>query len=220
MLLKIFLSIFLGLVITNCLAQGMLASTERKRLHVRYINNPETIFNLHSLPICSSYGCAEISHVSIDVLHWQKILSYFNASIDSPETERGFLAEVIGYIETIVGEQTNTQYDIGGTFNIYLNLNKAKSKQMDCIDESANTLLYLRLLDQNKKINFHKVAGLRSRGGIFAGYPHTAVLLLDKLTEEKFIIDSWFHDNGQPAEVVPYREWKKGWKPSEEKREH
>lgn len=214
MLLKILLSLYLGLMISNSFAQGMLDSTERKRLHVRYINHPETIFNLHNLPICSNYGCAEISHVSIDVLQWQKILSYFNVSIDSPETERGLLVEVISYIETIVGEQTNTQYDIGGTFNIYLNLNKVKSKQMDCVDESANTLLYLRILDQHKKINFHKIAGLRSRGGIFAGYPHTAVLLQDKLSEEKFIIDSWFHDNGQPAEVVPYKAWKKGWRPS------
>ena len=150
-------------------------------------------------------------------MQWQKILSYFNSKIDSAEAERAVLAQVIAYIEEVVGAQTNTQYDLGGTFNIYLNLKKAKSEQMDCVDESANTLLYLRILVQNKKINFHEVAGLRSRGGLWAGYPHTAVLLLDKQSKEKFIIDSWFHENGQPAEIVPFKRWKKGWKPAKEK---
>ena len=217
MLLKIFASILLWLFGLNCIAQGIVGPSEKKRLHIRYINHPETIFDLQKLPICSNYGCAEISYVSFNTLQWQKILSYFNSKIDSAEAERAVLAQVIAYIEEVVGAQTNTQYDLGGTFNIYLNLKKAKSEQMDCVDESANTLLYLRILIQNKKINFHEVAGLRSRGGLWAGYPHTAVLLLDKQSKEKFIIDSWFHENGQPAEIVPFKRWKKGWKPAKEK---
>lgn len=113
MLLKIILSLFIWLVITNFPAQGMLDFTERKRLHVRYINHPETIFDIHNLPMCPNYSCAEITYVSIDALQWQKILSYFNTTIDSSDTERDLLTHVIGHIETIVGEQTNTQNDIG-----------------------------------------------------------------------------------------------------------
>ena len=55
--------------------------------------------------------------------------------------------------------------------------------------------------------------GLRSRGGLLSGYPHTAVLLKDKTSNEEFIIDSWFHDNGKPAEVILLKKWKRGWKP-------
>ena len=80
--------------------------------------------------------------------------------IDSPQYEREQLRQVVGYIETIVGEQTNTQHDIGGTFAIYRNLADVKSEQMDCIDESANTLLYLRLLSQHGKLKFHRSNGV------------------------------------------------------------
>ncbi len=201
----------------SCIAQGMVDPSEKRRLHIRYINHPETVYDLQKLPICHNYGCAEISYVSFNSLQWKKILSYFDSEIVSASAEREILTHVIAYIEMVVGEQTNTQYDLGGTFNVYLNLKKAKSEQMDCIDESANTLLYLRLLVQNKKINFHEVVGLRSRGGLWAGYLHTAVLLLDKQSKEKFIIDSWFHDNGQPPEIVPFQKWKKGWKPTKYK---
>ena len=147
----------------------------------------------------------------------EKIDSMLTISSISSADERNSLTDAIGYIETIIGKQTNTEFDLGGTFNIYLNLSNGKSEQMDCIDESTNTLLYLRILEQHQKIVWHDVVGLSSRGGLRAGYPHTAVLIKEKESGQKFIIDSWFHGNGQPAEVVEYRKWKKGWKPNKER---
>lgn len=213
MLLKIFTCILIWLTSFCCLAQGAMDPSERKRKHVQYINHPETIFNLQELPICFSYGCNEIANAKINDTQWEKIASLLTVSSESSSDERTSLAEAIGHIETIIGKQTNTEFDLGGTFNIYLNHNKGKSEQMDCIDESTNTLLYLRIIEQHQKLIWHDVIGLSSRGGLRAGYPHTAVLIKEKESGEKFIIDSWFHDNGEPAEIVEYRNWKKGWKP-------
>jgi hypothetical protein len=32
-------------------------------------------------------------------------------------------------------------------------------------------------------------------------------------------VDSWFEDNGHPAYVVPYKQWKSGWRPAPDKKE-
>jgi hypothetical protein len=193
--------------------QGVPDVTERKRLHVKKINNTETILELNSLPVCSRYGCLEITNVSLTTEQWESIGSIFKIPPVSAAKERELLSVAIGQIEVIVGAKNNTHSDVGGTFNVYLNPSQGKSEQMDCIDESANTLLYLRLLQQEHKIYWHDVYGLSSRGGLKAGYPHTAVLIVDNTTKQKYIIDSWFHGNGEPAEVIPYKVWKKGWKP-------
>ena len=213
MSLKVFLSAAVYLISVSCFGQGLPDVSERKRLHVKYINQSNTIFDLQHIPICSNYGCKQIKNISFTESQWKNILSYFPTTIKSSKSEREQLKQAIGYIENIVGEQTNTQYDLGGTFKIYTKIKDVKSEQMDCVDESTNTLLYLRLLSQHGKLKFHEILGLRSRGGFRAGYPHTAVLLKDNTSDQKFIIDSWFHDNGKPAEVVLFTKWKRGWKP-------
>ena len=212
--MKLFLTVIFLLYCTQSFAQGNYEEINKRRNHIQYINNPETVFDLNSLPICSNYGCSKISNASISSETLEVINNALEMSIESPASEREALAYVIGIFEKVIGEQTNTQNDIGGTFRTYLHTSKSKSEQMDCIDESANTLLYLRVLNQKNKIIWHEIISLSTRGGIFAGYPHTAVLLKEKQSQEKFIIDSWFHDNAQPAEVVDYKKWKKGWKPN------
>jgi hypothetical protein len=209
-------SCILGLVFgsISVYGQGMPDASERKRLHIKKINNIETKFDLSSLPICSRYGCSEITNVFLTTEQWKEIVSIFKTSPVSAAKERELLSIAIGQIETVVGAKNNTHSDMGGTFNIYLNLRNGKSEQMDCIDESANTLLYLRVLQQEQKLYWHDIYGLSSRGGFRAGYPHTAVLIIDNKTDQKYIIDSWFHDNGRSAEVIPYKVWKKGWKPN------
>ncbi len=211
--MKLFLIVIFLLHSAQSFAQGNYEEINKRRNHIQYINNPETVFDLNNLPICSNYGCSKISNASISSETLEVINNTLVMSIESPASEREALANVIGIIEKVIGEQTNTQHDIAGTFHTYFQFNKNKSEQMDCVDESANTLLYLRMLDKMNKIIWHEIVGLSTRGGIFAGYPHTAVLLKEKQNQEKFIIDSWFHDNAQPAEVVSYKKWKKGWKP-------
>ena len=60
--------------------------SERKRLHVIYINHPNTVFDLQRIPICSNYGCKQIKNIAIADPQWEKILSYFPAMNDSPNT--------------------------------------------------------------------------------------------------------------------------------------
>jgi len=143
-------------------AQGLPDVSERKRLHVNKINNTETIFDLNSLPICSGYGYSEITDVSLTTGQWESVVSIFKIPSASAAKERELFSIAIGHIESIVGPKNNTHSDIGGTFNVYFNPSNAQSEQMDCVDESANTLLYLRVLQQEQKLNWHEVYGLSS----------------------------------------------------------
>jgi hypothetical protein len=198
---------------TNVFGQGMPDVSEKKRLHINKINNPETKFDINRLPVCSRYGCSEISDVSLTIEEWEGVRAIFNSPTLSSVDERVLLSLAIGQMEVIVGTKNNTYGDVGGTFKIYLNLSHGKSDQLDCIDESANTLLYLRVFAQEKLLRWHEVSGLTSRIGFRAGYPHTAVRIIENESNDEYIIDSWFHANGVPAEVISYKLWKKGWKP-------
>ncbi|MFK7794493.1 MAG: hypothetical protein AB8B89_04015 [Gammaproteobacteria bacterium] len=186
---------------------------QNARKHIESVAMDEIDFSLEKISVCSQYGCQKIAEVSIDDMTWAKITERFEIAVMTPVNERILLAEYIADIEQYIGRKTNTRFDVGGTFNVYLKSSYAKSDQMDCIDESTNTLSYLKLLKIKDKLKSHVIVGLVTRGGLLAGYPHTAVLLMDVTNNEKYVVDSWFFNNGRPAVVLPYNTWKIGWKP-------
>ena len=188
-------------------------TVNKAREHIEAV----TLSKIHVVPndfsVCLRYGCKEIQNVSLDENVWSSLSQELNDKSKSAQLERALIAEYIGKMETVVGRITNTQYDTAGTFLLFLNPVKAKGNQMDCIDESINSFSYLKLLENEGKLHFHRIIGLVTRGGLVAGYPHTAVLIAEHHSSNKYVVDSWFLDNGRPATVVPYKVWKSGWKP-------
>lgn len=130
--------------------------------------------------------------------------------LQSPEAERERIKTAIGLFEQKVGAKTGTSVDIHGTFF------KTGKYQLDCVDESTNTTVYLSLLQQKGLIRFHRVEGPSVRLPlIHAGrWPHQTAVITELNTSEFFAVDSWFHDNGAPAEIISLKEWKEGWKPN------
>ena len=207
----LFLVFVFYFIIIYSIANAQNQSISRK--HIEDIALSGVTISPDNFSVCYRYGCTQITSTSIDKKSWLNITKVFDEPDYSPEYERALLAEYIGNIERIVGRNTQTQYDQGGTFILFLNASNSRSEQMDCIDESTNTLSYLKMLDNQGKIKKHKIVGFVTRGGLLSGYPHTAVLLVERQTKDKYVIDSWFYDNGRPAVVVPYEAWKIGWKP-------
>ena len=87
--------------------------------------------------------------------------------------------------------------------------------QLDCIDETSNTTTVLELLDRAGLLVWHEVRGPMSRFFVYDGWPHTTAVIVETATGEAYAVDSWFHDNGQPAEVVPLEQWVAGWGPEQ-----
>jgi hypothetical protein len=163
--------------------------------------------------ICYAHGCQQSAQVQLNVEQWERVRIVFSPRPSDGATERACIARAIGVLESMVGPLTGTDGDVGGSFQ-----GAFRNNQMDCEDEAVNTLVYLTMLEQDGLITYHDIYRPTSRGFVVMGWPHTAAVVMDKQTGEKFVVDSWFGDNGHPAYVVPLKEWKLGWRPKHDKK--
>ena len=139
---------------------------------------------------------------------WQRVQTIFREGDEGPENERMHIAVAIALLETVVGQTTGTWRDLGGDVRGFL-----RPGQMDCVDEATNTTTYLRMLAADGLLAWHTVEAPVKRGHILFGMPHATALITDHTTGERWAVDSWFLDNGEPPYIVPYVIWKEGWYP-------
>ncbi|GAB4359120.1 MAG: hypothetical protein Kow006_28060 [Gammaproteobacteria bacterium] len=177
---------------------------------------PEAIYEIHGIAppapggfeICYNHGCAARARVALTPAEWASVLQIFSPPPETPRAERQRIARAIARLETLTGEKTGTSADLGGTFpGLFTRY------QMDCIDESVNTTVYLTMLEQAGRLRFHRLAGTATRGFFLRGWPHTAATLLDTLSGEIQVVDSWFEANGGTVHIVGLEQWMDGWRP-------
>lgn len=171
---------------------------------------------LHQTPqlagfeICHGGGCADVAQVTLEAVEWAQVRAVFAPLPQTAEQERQCIAAAIGLLESVVGFKTGTATDRGGTFG-----NSAYPGQLDCNDEAANSTTYMKLMAQDGLIRFHDIADTRTRGFFFNGWPHTTAVIQERQQGKRYAVDSWFYDNGAPAVIVPFEQWKTGWKPED-----
>lgn len=158
---------------------------------------------------CHGYGCKFVTPVTLSESDWADIDNIFTPAPQTAGQERESIAEAVGLLESKAGAQTGTHEDIYGTFR------KLGDRQLDCVDESTNTTSYLAAMKQRGLIRFHNIEPPDVRLPlIHAGrWPHQTAVITETQAETSYAVDSWFHDNGSPAEVVTLAAWKDGWKP-------
>lgn len=159
-----------------------------------------------SFILCHGRDCRKKTRITLKKSEWRRVARLFPAK--SAEAERRQIARAIGLLEQMTGKKAGTAGDLGGTFD-----GAFSSGQMDCEDETLNTGTYLTMLESKKLLRFHALAGRAHRGNFLTGWPHRAVRIAEKKTKKLFVVDSWFHANGKPAEVVPLARWEGGWRP-------
>jgi hypothetical protein len=164
--------------------------------------------SLSGFEICVGGGCAEVKQVALMDEDWHKIQRIFSqhGEVTSAAQERELIALAIGAMETIVGKKTDTDSDLAGTFG-----NSDYVGQLDCNDEAINSTTYMRLMRHHGLIKFHEVADMRTRNFFFSGWPHSTAVIREIASGAMFAVDSWFYDNGFPATIVPFSEWKAGY---------
>ena len=163
-----------------------------------------------SFSICHGHTCRFIAPAGFSVTEWQSIETAFADGAASAERERDILPSIIGMMETIVGAQTGTGGDLAEN-----HARHGESGQMDCIDESSNTLTYLTLLDNAKLLRWHRVGARLNRGPytLVMQAPHSAGEMIERATGTRYAVDSWFGANGEPAIVVSRAAWSRGYRP-------
>jgi len=161
--------------------------------------------------VCHGHGCTEVSHISLSKSQWQRIQDIFNPLANDADDERKRIAEAIAVLETMVGRITGTGIDKAGTLDnvdsLYLDT------QMDCIDESTNTSIYITMMHKDNLLKWHTVEDRVTRGFFIFGAPHTTAVIRDAASNKLYAVDSWFEDNGKPPHIVSLDIWEDGWEP-------
>ena len=78
---------------------------------------------------------------------------------------------------------------------------------MDCIDESTNTYTYLVMMKNDGLLKHHEPAGKATRILPYI-FPHSTAVIQNISTGNKYAVDSWFLENGQPPFVIPLHAWR------------
>lgn len=190
----------------KALALGLLVlcSLSRADVFVRDDINIAPVPNL--LTVCHGNGCLNLSYVTLTPDQWQEVRQVFHPLARSAEEERVRLRSAIAMMEKIVGANTGTSMDKGGTFN-------GGGGQMDCIDESINTTLYLTMFQKYGLMREHRIDDRATRGWFIGGWPHTTAVLREEGSNRLWAVDSWFLDNGEPPFILRLETWKSGWEP-------
>ncbi len=155
-------------------------------------------------PVCYDYGCATRQQVEIYESEFAAVRAMLAGSRDAAD-ERTRIAEALGMMERIVGARTPTRFDLPG------NGRDAQSRggQMDCVDESTNASIYLRVFQYHGLMQWHRVLGRTNRAPLIFNI-HYAAQIEETATSRRFAVDSWFRGNGEPAVVQPIEDWLRG----------
>jgi len=158
------------------------------------------------ITICFNYGCLNQAEVEFSDGQLDEVAELLGGARTAAE-EREAIGEAVGRLLGWAGQQSPIAADRGGNYD-----DDGVYGRMDCIDHSTTTTRLLRLMEQSGWLRFHKVLrpALRSR---FIVFHHFAAQIKDIVTvgvkgaARRYVVDSWFFDNGQPAVVMPLAAW-------------
>ncbi len=155
------------------------------------------------LEVCYNYGCKEKASILLAEKDFDLLRSMFHG-LDSAEKEKASIRQAIAQIEKIVGRNLPTVNDVGGNYQKGM----VEIGQMDCIDESTNTTSYLTFLQQQGLLRWHEVEERAFRAPYLFDQ-HWAAQIRERNSGDRFVVDSWFDDNGKPPLIQPLDDWKR-----------
>jgi len=166
-----------------------------------------------SLSVCYNYGCVAEADVNFSAGQLMQVRDLLGVARNATE-ERASLSLAIGWMLGWAGEQTPISADRGGNF-----ADDGVFGRMDCIDHSTTTTRLLRLLESHRWLSFHRVLEPARRVLYLFEFHYSAQIEeLDQLATEpastaepaRYVVDSWFRDNGRPAVVMALPDWLDG----------
>ena len=149
---------------------------------------------------CYDFGCKSNQEVLYNQLQWADIKNLFTAEALTSAEEKQAIRQAIAMMETFSGEIAGTSLDKGGNYPGYDII-----KQLDCIDESTNTFQYLSALEELNLLIWHKVEPKKRRTRWFLD--HWTAVVSENSSNQKFAIDSWYRDNGEPPYIQLLKDW-------------
>ena len=161
--------------------------------------------------VCHGYSCTSKSAAGFDGQEWKDITAVFKVRpVKDAATERARIGKAIAMMERISGKKTGTDEDLGAAGSI-----KESNKQLDCIDETVNTTMYLGFLRDAGLLKFHEPALPVHRGYFIDGrWPHNTAVIKETESGVMYVVDSFYRPNGEEPYIVLRDDWINGWKPA------
>lgn len=152
-------------------------------------------------PVCYSHECSRQQFVRLDDQQWQATRALFSPAATSAAEERAMIRRAIAQLEQFAGVLAGTSAERGGNI-----AGAGLPGQMDCIDESTNTTTYLSLLQQDGLLHWHTLQepGRRSKWVLDV---HWAAVISETASGQRWAVDSWFLDNGEPPYIQRLEDW-------------
>ena len=159
---------------------------------------------------CYFSSCRSHQETFVTDQEFARIRAQFDPSPRDGVEERERIGKAIALWEEIVGARTGTWRDKGTDAVAFL----SDGYQLDCLDETFNTTSYLMMMRAAGLIRFHTIRHPSSRGIIsYFGVPHHAATIVDNADAQRYVVDSWFFDNGVAPVIMKVETWEKGWSP-------
>ncbi len=151
---------------------------------------------------CYDFGCKSRRGIDFSPDQWQRLGALFDRPARDAAEEKQRIRAAIALMERYAGALTGTDADRGGNYT-----GQDLPRQQDCIDESTNTLQYLLALERRGWLRFHRV-DLKQRRIVWF-ISHWTATIRETATGERFAVDSWFLDNGEPPYIQRLEDWKR-----------
>ncbi len=155
-----------------------------------------------SIPVCHGFGCRTRDTVRLTWAEWLSVAGWFREPAATPEVERDRIRRAIGWMEVLVGNHSPTHKDLPGN---ELPQTIQRLGQLDCIDESVNTTVYLRLFEKAGYLRHHTVIQEAYRRAFFD--QHWAGQIEEAISGKRYVIDSWFQPHGYLPIVQDSDSW-------------
>ena len=163
--------------------------------------------------VCHDVGCQELTIVSLEAGDWQRLRQLFTPQAQSAAAEREQIRRAIALFERITGPLAKTHNDMSRN-----DMGPQLSdRQLDCVAETVNTTTYLLLFQQQGWLKWHQVGFPQHRGLFSLLGPHNTAVIIEKASGQRYVVDSWFHNNGALPEIVSSELWAAGYDPAETK---
>jgi hypothetical protein len=157
---------------------------------------------------CRGYGCGLRELVGLDIAEQQALRALFEPAPADGAAERAAVSTAVALLEQSTGRALGTWADKPRT-----PMSLGDPAQMDCVDESINTSTALHLLNSEGLLKWHIPAHPARRYAFLHFGVHYTAVLEERASGQAWAVDSWFHANGVPAEVVELERWRAGWRP-------
>jgi hypothetical protein len=148
---------------------------------------------------CFDFGCKTTHEIHFSASQWNEIRALFAEDVGD-SAEKQAIRRAVALMERFSGEVSGTSLDKGGNYP-----GSDLPRQMDCIDESTNTLQYLWALQELDLLRWHQVDQKHRRIIWFLTHWTASVREVD--SGRVIVVDSWYRDNGELPYLQPLQDW-------------